>query len=518
MTNAVCPAGTACLSNKRDRYGPLAQRMSQPELRYRTDTSEVNMISGMLFIRRILWTIILFGACGCGPVPMPMLITGDWSRQDADIDGSIVTSTYTFRSDGSYTIEGIQIVSGAIPAPQYLWQCRSSMFESGSFVVEDNSIRFRLTVRRVSLSECLTSSTNMSSTVTSRADEVVPFSLNETMSQLRIGSRTYIRGRLTATSCSVGMARCSPSGEREVCNALGSDFVRQPCAAGEMCNAGSCETATAGGSFSRCVSPTTCPGSMARCDALFPGGSCTIRCTTPGACTNGATCVSQLNQCYKTCTNGGGQCGMTERCIPVDDTTRICFPACSERPAAGSPACNAGTVCDPYSNACRAMTELPMGANNGDPCANDDACKSGICITEISDTDRMPTGYLGGMCISFGRHPGNAAIQPDRPLPQSTCPAGSVAIPSESGSNEGDSAVCFKGCTTNSGCRAGYECDRLLFSGTMQPTTGICSPINCMAAPYATMTNAGCPAATVCRRRMVSGSTTVTGVCARPGT
>ena len=32
--------------------------------------------------------------------------------------------------------------------------------------------------------------------------------------------------------------------------------------------------------FNACTAPGMCMGTMARCDSTFPGGSCTIRCTT----------------------------------------------------------------------------------------------------------------------------------------------------------------------------------------------------------------------------------------------
>lgn len=263
--------------------------------------------------------------------------------------------------------------------------------------------------------------------------------------------------------------------------------------------------------FTPCTAPGMCQGTMARCDNTFPGGSCTIRCTTARACGEGATCVIELNQCYRTCTLGGGECGVSGVCVPYNETTRFCFPACYRTPPAGVAACNPGTLCNVYAGACLDASDLPPGADNGGPCTGDDDCKSQQCLTETDEADGSSTGFLGGFCVSYARYTGQ--IRPGQALPEGNCPPGSAGIPMEAGAGAGDQAICFATCTpgATSRCRPGYECDNRFFDGTMQPTNGICSPIDCLAAPHNAQPNNDCPAGYECRT--VMGPTR--GVCTR---
>lgn len=275
--------------------------------------------------------------------------------------------------------------------------------------------------------------------------------------------------------------------------------------------------------FNACSAPGMCMGTMPRCDQTFPGGSCTIRCTTSRQCGEGATCVTQLNQCYKACTEGGEECGPQEVCALIDSMTmqRACFPSCFSTPPAGQPGCASGTVCDPYAGACvDPATAMHMGADNGEPCANDDACKSGRCFAELNE-DGSPSGFVGGMCFSSARSPNPSLYRPGMAIPQSNCPAGNVALPfvifgiSDDG-GDGDGALCLKACTADSQCRPGYTCEKLTASG-MSTTNGFCFQANCLAAARAAMPNNGCPSGYTCQRQMTSG-TMPFGVCARGAT
>lgn len=87
---------------------------------------------------------------------------------------------------------------------------------------------------------------------------------------------------------------------------------------------------------------------------------------------------------------------------------------------------------------------------------------------------------------------------------------GSVVIPF-SGEMTGDPVSCWKECTMDNDCRAGYFCNRVVPTGMTMPVyaTGGCMPVDCLRA------GTTCPAGTRCITRM--GTSSRFGVCAADG-
>lgn len=263
--------------------------------------------------------------------------------------------------------------------------------------------------------------------------------------------------------------------------------------------------------YTRCTMNSDC-GTGGTCITSFPGGLCTRRCTgsgttgaamcrgpngETGACGSGTGFGATGNVCIPTCTqpatgDPGLECenlGTAARCQTGGMETGVCVPSCYPTGAtapAGAPRCNTGLTCDPLfqmapGNGACVMTPSTTGMPNGSPCMTPDDCRSGICIPEVSMAGNN-TGWIGGTCISLSRQPTNAELNAavNRPLPQSTCPMGSVSYPVDV---DGGEAWCLQSCMSAATCRPGYICDRLtLRNGMPAFTVGGCVPGNCRAA------------------------------------
>ncbi len=215
------------------------------------------------------------------------------------------------------------------------------------------------------------------------------------------------------------------------------------------------------------------------CLTNVPGGSCTRRCDTDAECGARGTCA--LHICVWGCAPGSGGCiAHAGACFAsTPDSPAYCVPICypAGREPAGYPACGAGLVCDPYSATC--VSSLSTGADNGAPCRDSIECRGGDCLVE---NDPMPTGFLGGMCISLGVEPSESAFVPGARLAQGSCPDGSAVPPGFAASAFGDLVVCFQTCTSDASCRSGYACTH--FEVTSPPfSNGLCMPIDCTSAP-----------------------------------
>lgn len=242
------------------------------------------------------------------------------------------------------------------------------------------------------------------------------------------------------------------------------------------------------GTLEPCTGDLSCadaPG--VECLTNVAGGACTRRCDLDTECGPGGTCVAHI--CLWSCTSGTGDCVPHAGACTADGDGReyctpICYPAGREPP--GYPPCGTGLVCDPYVGAC--VTTPTTGLDDGAPCRDGVECRGGGCYLETSYVTGASTGFLDGMCVSYGIIPGPEEYVDGRPIPQGSCPDGSAPMPIY-GDYQGDLTVCYPTCLGDADCRSGYACTHL--EGTPPRfMTGLCLPIDCAGAP--------CPAGTTC--------------------
>jgi hypothetical protein len=222
--------------------------------------------------------------------------------------------------------------------------------------------------------------------------------------------------------------------------------------------------------FGRCTRDAECEGDNAACITTFPGGLCTHRCEGTGDCfVAGRTGKCVANVCLPGCAPGldcspfSGGCLQRVASIPVV-VSGYCAPACSPT---GEVKCIAGTVCDEYTNRC-VIEKGTMGRPNGAACRDEEECLGGDCLREID-------GYTGGYCRSLGVLPEPSAFGAGKPLPQSTCPPGSVVTPMHgAGIRTGSFTWCWQSCSRSTDCRTGYACRPVDGS-----STGYCGPLDC---------------------------------------
>jgi hypothetical protein len=250
---------------------------------------------------------------------------------------------------------------------------------------------------------------------------------------------------------------------------------------------GGADTGAPGALFAHCTDNAEC--ASGDCRTAFPGGLCTMACTTDTDCGSGGAC-SGSNVCLPACHSGDGTCAPTGACVTSAGGTGFCTSACwpeDRRPAEWTP-CNPGLVCNDLRSRCIAPSMLPTtGAANGGPCTSNADCLSDFCLLEVSGG--VATGYVGGMCAGAGLVPPDSEFVAGSPLPRSNCVAGSVVLPS-TGGRPGDFTLCFDDCATDADCRGGYECGR---GPSGEYATGACIPLIC-DVPGAT-----CPTGYACQ-------------------
>jgi hypothetical protein len=251
-------------------------------------------------------------------------------------------------------------------------------------------------------------------------------------------------------------------------------------------------------------------GAMSMCNTAFPGGICTAHCTTDRNC-NGGHCV--MGTCFPACTDGGQECDTVGGvCISIDGVMppSVCIPSCwptgTMPPSPSIPSCPATMACQVYNGACGGP--MPTGtAHNGDPCTMDSDCLGGRCITETDAMTGDPSGFIGGMCISFGYRLPGSSYNLGQPVPQGNCPMGSGPVPFRN-NMAGGSTACFPICVHNSDCRTGYACQPLGMP-PMTTSNGFCFPVDCSMAGMA------CPSGYACQT--VTQGTNTFHVCASSG-
>lgn len=311
-----------------------------------------------------------------------------------------------------------------------------------------------------------------------------------------------------ASLVALASVACSPpvNNMPDASDATASDGLNFPDVPGDAAPTGS--TYRACNETAECDLTPNVLGLPEICDLTYPGGMCRrIRCTNDnqcgplGVCSDRDGCIPRCTRQSDTCTQYGAMCLAFQ--LPFLGNGG-CFPACNASAprtdggaADGGPrACLRDLTCDPYVGDCVSRV-TSAGRENGEPCTSDGDCRSSICIPEFDTRiETRATGFLDGYCVSHAPLPADRvfAAQRGMNLPTSTCPPGTVVLPSAEAA-PGSAARCFKACTSDSMCRAGYRCDRI-GGGTAMFANGGCVPIDCAAA------GASCPSGTECRAAM----------------
>lgn len=269
----------------------------------------------------------------------------------------------------------------------------------------------------------------------------------------------------------------------------------------------------AGSLYQPCATDDDCPGGTnARCNTQvqgWPRGFCTRvcpfaeRCGTNGLCTPATSAADR--RCLQTCRRNA-DCREGYGCLSATvgtETVQVCQPLCSSDTQCP------GSRCNPYRGSCGAIPTT--GTDTGGTCsASSNMCRSGLCRVEevTSGTRRIPTGFLGGYCISRCILPSADAFMGER-LPRGGCPMQSVCIAENATAQTQGIGTCMRECMADGDCRAGYTClhpDRTDGSGPY--TNGYCAPLNCRAMDM------NCPAGFLCVETTTDGGP-VTGRCLR---
>lgn len=318
--------------------------------------------------------------------------------------------------------------------------------------------------------------------------------------------------------CQGGACSCPPErtcgSDAGVCIELQSDpnncgACGTRCGANQACQSGACAT--------NCVSPpTNCGGACVDTQTDSANcGACGNACTGGKRCTNGTCgCAAPSRDCGgacvdvqssgtncgacgtvcgggRTCVNGACACagGTTlcgQACVDLQTNNATCG-SCGNACGAGS-SCSGGTCtasCGAGQTRCNgACTSTMTDRNNcgacGTACAANQTCSAGACVsptvnpgaTCVNDSDcgsggrcrAASSGFPGGYCY----YNATAFACP------TTCPTGSAcsltAMSPMLVANLGLSYACFKSCTANNQCRAGYVCN------TSTPGKGVCMP------------------------------------------
>lgn len=240
--------------------------------------------------------------------------------------------------------------------------------------------------------------------------------------------------------------------------------------------------------FGECASDAQCEGEGAICRTSadgFPGGYCTVPCSDRTPCDDGFVynhCLSRGDEeqsyCELRCLNGldCGRDGWT--ClVQFADDSGACIPVCQN-----DDQCGDGAVCNTYTGECTTDAIPDTGAVTGEPCADNDSCRSGLCVPEIN-TQGQPTGWVGGYCISNCILPPgyntNTFFEGDE-LPNAGCPGDAVCVPRSFGAaSQRDLGSCYDQCTDAGQCRDGYTCLSTFLGGMASYPNGICVPIDC---------------------------------------
>lgn len=269
--------------------------------------------------------------------------------------------------------------------------------------------------------------------------------------------------------------------------------------------------------FGPCEADSQCPGEGAVCRGAvegYPGGYCTVPCTDRTPC--------DARGVYHHCATreGEDQAYCERRCLNGIDCGRNAYTCAGELPPSGGfcigvctsdEDCGGDSVCDPYTASCSESVG-ETGAITGEPCADDDGCRSGQCIPEENEAGQ-PSGWVGGYCVSNCILPTgyntNDFFAGDA-FPNGGCPGDAVCIPADfSQTAVGDLGRCYDQCLLDTDCREGFRCLQeinLQSGGVRMFSNGLCLPWDCQAN--------GCPSGYTCQMVTTADGAT-RSVCGR---
>lgn len=231
------------------------------------------------------------------------------------------------------------------------------------------------------------------------------------------------------------------------------DSCTPPCAAGQVCNFGTCVAANAGVAGTvgtACKVDGECSSGTCFSGSSFPGGYCSAYCGAQiiafdSACAPGSACV-QVSEAVAACLDfcGGDKGGCREGYLCANrGGSDVCLPKCTS-----SEACPAQQRCDLTLGQCVPAEGVPDG-KVGSPCSADSQCHSETCIDEAGSKGVWKGGYCFDICEASGE--GKPCTAKDGSK-EGLC----AGVPDPDTGDQ--SYFCVAPCATSVDCRPGYMC------------------------------------------------------------
>lgn len=271
--------------------------------------------------------------------------------------------------------------------------------------------------------------------------------------------------------CAPGTLRCAGGDRAERCDARGAGWIETPCDEGEACIDGQCaEIACEPGSV-------TCADAFTRftCDETGQDGD-------PSPCPTGQRCIEASGTCTPfTCPPSTSRCTAGEREVCANDGSGYVVSPCASDEACIDGAC-VTTICEPGSRTCLNATTLqtcgPTGTSQqSQSCPTNQFCDAvaGACAPRICTPGAVRCAGERGREIC--REPGDAWVGTETCAAESICMEGAcTAIICEPGT-----AICTNDttrgvCNDNGTARTPSACGSAQFCLDGACRDAICTP------------------------------------------